>query len=72
MNNYYRLVKEYKRKKSIYYKLTLEEKIDLMNLELKINYINIKDTKEHTKAENRKKKIKNNERRKLNDRKNSK
>lgn len=72
MNNYYRLVKEYKRKKSIYYKLTLEEKIDLMNLELKINYINIKDTKEHTKAENRKKKIKNNERRKANDRKNSK
>ncbi|MFR4581590.1 hypothetical protein [Clostridium cadaveris] len=72
MNNYYRLVKEYKRKKSIYYKLTLEEKIDLMNLELKINYINIKDTKEHTKAENRKKKIKNNERRKADDRKNSK
>lgn len=43
-----------------------------MNLELKINYINIKDTKEHTKAENRKKKIKNNERRKADDRKNSK
>lgn len=72
MKNYYRLVKEYKRKKSIYYKLTLEEKIDLMNLELKINSIDIKDAKEHTKAENRKKKIKNNERRKLNDRKNSK
>lgn len=72
MNNYYRLVKEYKRKKSIYYKLTLEEKIEFMKLELKINFINIKETKEHTKADNKKKKLKLNERRKANDRKNSK
>lgn len=70
MNNYYRLVKEYKRKKSIYYKLTLEEKIEFMKLELKINFININSIKEHTKANNKKKKL--NERRKANDRKNSK
>ena len=52
-NNYYFLLKEYLSKKRIYDRLDLEEKIEFMNLELRLNGISIKDigVRFHTKSE---------------------
>ena len=52
-DKYYFMLKEYKAKKREYKNLDIEEKINLINLELKVNGINIKAEKFHTKSEGR-------------------
>ncbi len=52
-NNYYFLLKDYLSKKRIYNSLDIEEKIDFMNLELRLNGINIKAERFHTKSESK-------------------
>lgn len=55
-NTYYYLLKDYKNKKRNYKDLDLEEKLFLLNLYLKLNGINIKEERFHTKSESRKNK----------------
>lgn len=50
-SEYYFVLKQYRAKKREYQNLNIEEKINLMNLELKVNGINIKAEKFHTKSE---------------------
>lgn len=52
-DKYYFMLKQYKAKKRDYRNLDIDEKINLMNLELKLNGINIKVEKFHTKAESK-------------------
>lgn len=52
-NNYYFLLKEYLREKRIYDRLDLDEKIEFMNLELRLNGVNIKAERFHTKSESK-------------------
>ena len=50
-NTYYYLLKDYKNKKRNYKDLDFEEKLFLMNLYLKLNGINVKEQRFHTKSE---------------------
>ena len=50
---YYFMLKEYKAKKRDYENLNIDEKIQFMNLDLKLNGINVKAEKFHTKSESR-------------------
>lgn len=50
-NTYYYMLKDYKEKKRNYKDLDLEDKLFLMHLYLKLNGINVKEEKFHTKSE---------------------
>ena len=50
-DKYYFILKQYRVKKRDYKNLDIDEKINLMNLELRLNGINIKAEKFHTKSE---------------------
>lgn len=53
-NNYNFIIKDYLKKKKNYNLLDIEEKIELLKTELRINGINIKSINFHTKAEEKK------------------
>lgn len=52
--NYFFLMKQIKEKRRIYKSLTIEEKIDLLNLEMRAEGKKIKEPDAHTKAERKK------------------
>ena len=58
-NSYYFMLKDFRDKKRNYKEMDIDEKIEFMKLDLKLNGINIKEQRFHTKNEKKaaKKKI---------------